>query len=103
MIIKYYTDDGMLIRETQIDAEEEKALGASMADIVEWHSNFIKHRARQEIDNIVEVALKPNSKMLIDKDKRLLKQILDEKDIIVASARDLPLEIKKAIVKKAKV
>jgi len=103
MVIKYYKDDGTLIREIQIDAEEERALGTTMADIVEWHINFIKHRARQEIDKIVKMALRPGSKMLIDEDKRLLKQILDEKDIMVASARDLPLEIKKAIVKKAKV
>ena len=101
MIVSYYTDNGTLIREIHIDAEEEKALGVAMADIVEWHTNFIKHRARQEINNIVEAALRPGSDMLSDEDKKKLREYLDEKGIIVASARDLPMEIKKAIVKRA--
>ena len=100
MIIKYYKDNGTLIKQIQIDAEEEKALSTAMADIAEWHINFINHRARQEINNIVEAALRPGSKMLSDEDKKLLRQLLNEKGIIVASARDLPMEVKKAIIKR---
>jgi len=103
MVIKYYKDDGTLIREIQIDAEEEKALGTAMADIVEWHQNFLRHRARQEIDRIVEMALRPSSNMLTDEDKQKLRQYLDEHGIVVASPRDLPIQIKKTIVKRAKV
>jgi len=103
MVIKYYKDDGTLLREVTIDTEEEKALGMVMADIVEWHQNFIKHRARQEIDRIVEMSLRPSSKMLSNEDKKLLRQHLDEKGIIVASIRDLPIEAKKEIVKKVKI
>ena len=101
MIIKYYKDDGTLLREVTIDTEEEKALGTVMADIVEWHQNFLKHRARQEIDRIVEMALRPGSNMLSDQDKQKLREYLDKHGIVVASPRDLPTEIKKAIVKRA--
>jgi len=101
MIIKYYKDDGTLIRQIQIDTEEEKALGTAMADIVEWHQNFLRHRARQEINKVVEMALRPNSNMLTNEDKQKLRQYLDEHGIVVASPRDLPMEIKKAIVKRA--
>ena len=103
MIVKYYKDDGTLLREITIDAEEEKALSTAMADIVEWHQNFLKHRARQEIDRVVEAALRPDSTMLTDQDKQKLRQYLDEHGIVVASPRDLPIQIKKAIVKRAKV
>ncbi len=102
MVIKYYRDNGTLIREIQIDTEEEKALGTAMADIVEWHQNFLRHRARQEIDRIVEMALRPGSNMLSDQDKQKLREYLDRHGIVVASPRDLPMEIKKAIVRRAK-
>ncbi len=102
MIIRYYKDDGTLLREIAIDTEEEKALKVAMADIVEWHQNFIKHRARQEIDRIVEMALRPGSKMLTDQDKQKLREYLDKHGIVVVSPRDLPMEIKKAIVRRAK-
>ena len=103
MIVKYYKDDGTLLKEITIDAEEEKALGTVMTDIVEWHQNFIKHRARQEIDRIVEMALRPGSNMLTDQDKEALRQLLAEHGIVVASPRDLPIEVKKEVVKKAKI
>jgi len=103
MIIRYCKDDGTLIKEIQIDTEEEKALKVVMADIVEWHQNFIKHRARQEIDRIVEMALRPSSKMLSNEDKKLLRQHLDEEGIVIASVRDLPMEVKKKIVRKIKM
>ena len=103
MIIRYYQDNGTLIREIQIDTEEEKALSIAMADIVEWHQNFLKHRARQEIDRIVEMALRPGSNMLTDEDKQKLRQYLDEHGIVVALPRDLPMNIKKAIVKRVTI
>jgi len=102
MIIRYCKDDGTLIREIQIDTEEEKALGTAMADIVEWHQNFLKHRARQEIDRIVEMALRPGSDMLSDQDRQKLRVYLDKEGIIVASPRDLPMKIKKEIIKRVK-
>jgi len=101
MIIKYYGDDGILIREIQIDLEEEKALKTAMIDIVEWHQNFLKHRIRQEINNIVGEALKPNSKLLKESDKQKLKELLNKHNILVADPRSLPYEIKKEIVKRA--
>ena len=103
MIIKYFKDDGTLIKEIQIDAEEERALKVAMDDIVEWHQNFLRHRARQEIDRIVEMALRPSSKMLSNEDKKLLRQHLDEEGIVIASVKDLPMEIKKEIVRKIKM
>jgi len=101
MIIKYCKDDGRIIREIQIDAEEEKALSMTMADIVEWHQNFLRHRARQEIDNIVGEALKPGSKLLKESDKQKLRELLNKHNILVADPRSLPYEIKKEIVKRA--
>ena len=103
MIVKYYKDDGTLLKEIQIDAEEEKALGTAMADIVEWHQNFLKHRARQEIDNIVEAALDPKSQMLSDSDKQAIKEAIDKIGLLVVRPRDLPMELKKEIVKRAKI
>ena len=103
MIIKYYKDDGTLIKEIQIGAEEEKALGMAMADIVEWHQNFLRHRARQEIDRIVEAALDPKSQMLSDSDKQAIKEAIDKIGLLVVRPRDLPMELKKEIVKRAKI
>ena len=102
MIIRYCKDDGTLIKEIQIDTEEEKALKVVMADIVEWHQNFLRHRARQEIDRIVEMALR-SSNILSNEDKKLLRQHLDEEGIVIASVRDLPMEVKKKIVRKIKM
>jgi len=101
MIIRYYKDDGTLIREVQIPEEEEKALSIAMADIAEWHQNFIKHRIGQEIDFIVEKALEPNSELLTKEDKQQLRNLLDQYNIIVADPRRLPIKIKREIVKRA--
>jgi len=103
MIIRYCKDDGTLIKEIQIDAEEEKALSVEMADIVEWHQNFIKHRARQEIDRVVEAALDPKSRMLSDSDKQAIKEAIDKTGLLVVRPKDLPMELKKEIVKRAKM
>ena len=103
MIIKYYQNDGTLIKEIQIDTEEEKALGMVMADIVEWHQNFLRHRARQEIDRVVEAALDPKNQMLSDSDKQAIKQAIDKIGLLVVRPRDLPMELKKEIVKRARI
>jgi len=101
MIIRYYKDDGTLIREVQIDIEEEKALSITMVDIAEWHQNFLKHRINQEVNNIVEKALEPNSKLLKDSDRQKLRELLNKYNILLTDPRNLPYEIKKEIVKRA--
>jgi len=89
------------LREVKLTEEETKALSLDIADIVEFHTNFIKQRVRQNIDKIVEEAVKPQSKVLSDTDKRELIQLLLQKEIFVTRPRDLPDEIKRLIVKKA--
>jgi len=89
------------LRELELTEEETKALSLDIADIVEFHTNFIKQRIRQNIDKIVEEALRPNSKLITDEDRKALFQYLYEKGIFVSNPRELPIEIKKEIVKKA--
>ena len=101
MIIKYCDDSGNILREVRINEAETKALQLDMKDIVEWHVNFIKHRAKQNINKIVEHALKPDSKQLPPCDIASIKIELDKLNQIIFSPRDLPHNIKEKIVKLA--
>jgi len=89
------------LKEIELDEEETKALYLDIQDIIEFHINCIKQRVRRNIDRIVEKALTPRSKLLNDKDKQALIQLLLKEKILITKARDLPIEIKKLIVKKA--
>lgn len=89
------------IKELVLSEEEVKALNFNIADIVEFHTNFIKQRIRKNIDKLVEEALKPQSKLLSTKDKKELMEILLQKEIFITQPHTLPDEIKKLIVKKA--
>ena len=95
------TDTNKTLRELELTEEEVKVLTLDITDIIEFHTNFIRQRVRQNIDKIVEEAVKPQSKLLSDEDKKELIQLLLQKEIFVTRPRDLPLEIKKLIVKKA--
>ena len=99
-IVYIDTDTNKTLREIELTEEEIKALSLDIADIVEFHINFIKQRVRQNIDKIVEEALRFNSKLITDKDRKALFQYLYEKGIFVSNPRELPIEIKKEIVKK---
>jgi len=101
MIIRYYEDNGSLIKEVKVSVEEERALSVAMASMVEWHENFLKHRIKQEINNIVEKALEPGSKLLTREDKQQLRKLLDQYNVMVVDPKNLPDEIKKEIVKRA--
>jgi len=100
-ILYINADTNETLREIELTEEEIKALSLDIADIVEFHTNFIKQRVRQNIDKITEEAVKPQSKLLSDKDKRELIKLLLQKEIFVTHPRDLPEEIKRLIVKKA--
>ena len=100
-IIYMNVENKQVIKEMELREEETKALSLDIADIVEFHTNFIRQRVRQNIDKIVEEAVKPQSKLLSDRDKREIINLLLEKQIFVTSPRDLPNEIKRLIVKKA--
>jgi len=95
------TDTNKVLKEIELTEEETKALSLDIANIIEFHTNFIKQRVRQNIDKIVEEALRPNSKLITDEDRKALFQYLYEKGIFVSNPRELPIEIKKEIVKKA--
>ena len=99
-ILYINADTNETLRELELTEEETKALSLDIADIVEFHINFIKQRVRQNIDKIVEEAVKPRSKLLSNKDKKELIQLLLQKEIFVTHPRDLPEEIKRSIVKK---
>ncbi|RKX61437.1 MAG: hypothetical protein DRP29_00265 [Thermodesulfobacteriota bacterium] len=100
-ILYINADTNETLREIELTEEETKALSLDIADIVEFHTNFIKQRVRQNIDKITEEAVKPQSKLLSDTDKKELIRLLLQKEIFVTRPRDLPDEIKRLIVKKA--
>ena len=100
-IVYINADTNETLREIELTEEETKALSLDIADIVEFHTNFIKQRVRQNIDKIVEEAVKPQSKLLSTEDKKALIKSFLEKGIFVANVREIPIEIKKEIVKKA--
>ena len=100
-ILYINADTNETLKELELTEEETKALSLDIADIIEFHSNFIRQRVRQNIDKIVEEAVKPQSKVLSAIDKKELIKLLLQKEIFVTHPRDLPLEIKKLIVKKA--
>ena len=100
-IVYINAENNQVLKELELTEEELKALSLDIADIVEFHTNFIRQRVRQNIDKIVEEAVKPQSKLLSDRDKREIINLLLEKQIFVTSPRDLPNEIKRLIVKKA--
>ena len=100
-IVYINADTNEILRELELTEEETKALSLDIADIVEFHTNFLLQRVRQNIDKIIEEAVKPQSKVLSDKDKRELIKLLLQKEIFVTRPRDLPDEIKRLIVKKA--
>jgi len=100
-IVYINADTNEILRELELTEEETKALSLDIADIVEFHTNFLLQRVRQNIDKITEEAVKPQSKLLSDKDKRELIKLLLQKEIFVTRPRDLPDEIKRLIVKKA--
>ena len=95
------TDTNKTLRELELTEEETKALSLDIADIVEFHTNFLLQRVRQNIDKITEEAVKPQSKLLSDTDKKELIRLLLQKEIFVTRPCDLPDEIKRLIVKKA--
>jgi len=100
-ILYINTDTNETLRELELTEEETKALSFDIADIVEFHTNFIKQRVRQNIDKIVEEAIKPQSKLLSAQDKKALIKSFLEKGIFVVNVREIPIELKKEIVKKA--
>jgi len=100
-ILYINADTDETLRIFVLSEEEVKALNFDIADIIEFHTNFIKQRARQNIDKVVEEAVKPQSKLLSDTDKKELIKLLLQKEIFVTRPRDLPDNIKRLIVKKA--
>jgi len=100
-ILYINADTNETLKELELTEEETKALSLDIADIIEFHANFIRQRVRQNIDKIVEEAVKPHSKLLSKQDKKKLIKFLLEKEIFVTRPRDLPDEIKRLIVKRA--
>jgi len=99
-ILYINTDTNETLKELELTEEETKALSLDIADIIEFHTNFIKQRVRQNIDKIVEEALRSQSRLLSAENKKAIFKLLLEQNIFVANSRDLPTEIKKEIVKK---
>ena len=100
-IVYMNAENNQILRELELTKEEVKALNFDIADIVEFHTNFLCQRVQQNINKIVEEAVKPQSKLLSEQDRREIIKLLLEKQIFVTRPRDLPNEIKRLIVKKA--
>jgi len=99
-IVYMSVENNQILKELELTEEEVKALSFDIADIIEFHTNFIRQRVRQNIDKIVEEAVKPSSKLLSEQDKREIIKLLLEKQIFVSSLRELPAEVKKEIIRR---
>jgi len=93
-------ENDQVLKEIELTEEELKALSFDIADVVEFHINFIKNRVRRNINKIVEEAIKPKSKLLSVQDKKALIESFLKKGIFVANVKEIPMEIKKEIVRK---
>jgi hypothetical protein len=96
-----YTDTGSneVLRETILDDVDVEAFEYVAASALDWIDNCFQNRVRQAIDEICEKGLGAD-------DSEVVLSVTDKKTIaskagLVAKARELPVDIKKDIVKKA--
>jgi len=75
-ILYINTDTNETLKELELTEEETKALSLDIADIIEFHTNFIKQRVRQNIDKIVEEALRSQSRLLSAENKKAIIKVI---------------------------
>lgn len=88
----------------QIADEEERALLWDMVSVQEWLDNAIHNKARRCADEICKQALEDKTHTILSlADKKLLRDYLNNQDIVLTSVKQLPNNIKKEIVKRANI
>jgi cobyric acid synthase len=95
-----YTDttSNAILRKTILDDDEIKAFEFVAYDVKDWIDNCFQNRARQAIDEVVGEALGDNSDVVLSD---LDKTNLASKIGIVVKAKQIPILLKKEIVRKA--
>lgn len=87
-----------------LTVEEEKALLWDMISIQGWAENAVFNKVRQCADEICRLALEDNTHTILTVDeKRLLRDTLDAQGIVLTSVKQIPLNIKRQIVAKARI
>tara|TARA_B100000315_G_C14477905_1_gene541505 strand:- start:205 stop:564 length:360 start_codon:yes stop_codon:yes gene_type:complete len=98
-IIYMDTGSNEVLRETILDDVDVEAFEYVTVNTMDWIDNCFQNRVRQAIDEICE-------KSLASDNSEVVLSVTDKKAIVskaglVARARELPVNIKKDIVKKA--
>ena len=87
-----------------LDDEVEKALLWDVVDIDVWVSNAVFNKARQCADEICKQALEDKEHTILTlEEKQLLRDYLTNQGVILTSIKQLPDNIKREIVKRARV
>lgn len=87
-----------------IDDEVQKALEWDIVNLDTWANNAIFDKARRCIDEICRLALEDKTHTILSlNDKRLLRDYLNNQNIVITSVKQLPDNIKREIVKRANI
>ena len=90
--------------EITIDDEVQKALEWDIVNLDVWARNAVFNKARLCTDAICQMALDDDTDTILSSsDKQLLRQYLDNNNIVLTSVKKLPDNIKKEIVKRANI
>lgn len=87
-----------------IDDAMEKAMEWDIMSLDAWAQNAINNKARRCSDEICQMALDDQTDTILStENKQLLRQYLDNQGIHFISVKQLPISIKKEIVKRANI
>jgi len=100
-MLKITYSDTRTGRETSytLSEEEVKALETDVADVVEWHLNAIRQKARQQMDRVCEEALADaTGAILKPKHRQQIAAALAERGILAPTVKHLPEDVRRQIV-----
>lgn len=90
--------------EITIDDEIQKAMEWDIVNLDFWANNAIANKARRCSDEICRMALEDKTHTILSlADKKLLRDYLNNQDIVLTSVKQLPNNIKREIVKRANI
>jgi len=95
-----YTDTGSneVLRETALDDDDMQAFEYVAYNVMDWIDNCFQNRVRRAIDQVCEEALGKNEEVALEAND---KKKLASKIGIVAKAKEIPVDLKKEIVRRA--
>ena len=100
-MLKITYQDSRTGRETSytLPDEEVKALETDVDDVVEWHLNAIRQKARQQVDRVCEEALADATGAILKPEHRQqIAAVLADRGILAPSVKHLPEDIRRQIV-----